>query len=70
MPCRVRQNACHANDSAAGKVLVEGKALEASFDFGMLQGSPLLVQLAVSGVSEDGAPANLGRTSWPAASRC
>lgn len=41
------------------KVLVEGKALEGVFDFGQLNGEPLLVKVAVSGVSEDGALANL-----------
>jgi predicted alpha-1,2-mannosidase len=43
----------------AEKVLVEGKALEATFDFGQLNDAPLLVKVAVSGVSEDGALANL-----------
>lgn len=43
----------------AEKVLVEGKALQAVFDFGALQDQPLLVKVAVSGVSEEGALANL-----------
>ena len=42
----------------AEKVLVEGKALEASFDFGK-GGDALLVKVAVSPVSEDNAIANL-----------
>ena len=41
------------------KVLVEGKALERRFDFGQLGGTPLLVKVALSAVSEDGALANL-----------
>jgi predicted alpha-1,2-mannosidase len=43
----------------AEKILVEGKALEAAFDFGELGAAPLLVKVAVSAVSEDGALANL-----------
>jgi len=45
--------------TAAEKVLVEGKALQATFDFGPLAEAPLLVKVAVSAVSEDGALANL-----------
>jgi predicted alpha-1,2-mannosidase len=41
------------------KVLVEGKALEAALGFGQLGKTPLLVKVAVSAVSEDGALANL-----------
>ncbi|QJE02149.1 glycoside hydrolase family 92 protein [Massilia forsythiae] len=45
--------------TASDKVQVEGKALEALFDFGDLRDAPLLVKVAVSAVSEDGALANL-----------
>jgi predicted alpha-1,2-mannosidase len=45
--------------SPAEKVVVEGKALEAALDFGRLGSTPLLVKVAVSAVSEDGALANL-----------
>jgi predicted alpha-1,2-mannosidase len=41
------------------KVQVEGKALEAALGFGQLGETPLLVKVAVSAVSEDGALANL-----------
>ncbi len=43
----------------ADKVLVEGKALEATFGFGRPADGTVLVKVAVSGVSEDGALANL-----------
>lgn len=43
----------------AEKVVVEGKALEAALDFGQLGDTPLLVKVAVSSVSEDGALDNL-----------
>jgi predicted alpha-1,2-mannosidase len=45
--------------TVAEKILVEGKALQAAFDFGALGETPLLVKVAVSAVSEDGALANL-----------
>jgi predicted alpha-1,2-mannosidase len=44
----------------AEKVYVEGKALEATFDFGKPADGTVLVKVAVSNVSEDGALANLG----------
>jgi predicted alpha-1,2-mannosidase len=43
----------------ADKVQVEGKALVAAFDFGAPDDGTLLVKVALSGVSEDGALANL-----------
>jgi predicted alpha-1,2-mannosidase len=43
----------------AEKVLVEGKALEATFGFGQPADGTVLVKVAVSAVSEDGALANL-----------
>jgi predicted alpha-1,2-mannosidase len=43
----------------AEKVLVEGKALEGTFAFGTPADGTVLVKVAVSGVSEDGALANL-----------
>ena len=43
----------------ADKVLVEGKALEGAFGFGAPADGTVLVKVAVSGVSEDGALANL-----------
>lgn len=41
------------------KVLVEGKALEATFDFGKPADNTILVKVAISPVSEDNALANL-----------
>ena len=41
------------------QILVEGKALEGAFDFGALADGQLLVKVALSAVSEDGAVANL-----------
>ncbi|WP_426336839.1 GH92 family glycosyl hydrolase [Pseudoduganella sp. R-31] len=43
----------------ADKVQVEGKALVAALDFGMPEDGTLMVKVALSGVSEDGALANL-----------
>jgi predicted alpha-1,2-mannosidase len=43
----------------AEKILVEGKALEAAFGFGVPADGTVLVKVAVSPVSEDGALANL-----------
>ncbi|MFS2020192.1 GH92 family glycosyl hydrolase [Massilia sp. CT11-108] len=43
----------------ADQVLVEGKALEGTFGFGTPADGTVLVKVAVSGVSEDGALANL-----------
>ena len=43
----------------ADKVLVEGKALEGTFDFGVPADGTVLVKVAVSAVGEDGALANL-----------
>lgn len=43
----------------AEKVLVEGKALEGTFGFGTPADGTVLVKVAISGVSEDGALANL-----------
>ncbi|SFF68409.1 alpha-1,2-mannosidase, putative [Duganella sp. CF458] len=43
----------------AGKVQAEGKALVAALDFGTPEDSTLLVKVALSGVSEDGALDNL-----------
>ncbi|WP_426167590.1 GH92 family glycosyl hydrolase [Pseudoduganella sp. R-34] len=43
----------------ADKVQVEGKALVAALEFGMPEDGTLMVKVALSGVSEDGALANL-----------
>lgn len=48
---------------AKDKVLVEGKALVAAFDFGVPSDQTLMVKVAISAVSEDGAVANLQEMS-------
>jgi predicted alpha-1,2-mannosidase len=45
--------------TAADKAQVEGKLLEAGFEFAPAGDAPLLVKVAISGVSEQGALANL-----------
>ncbi len=52
-----------AVDTPEQRAQVEGKALEGVFDFGALAGKTLLVKVALSPVSEDGAVANLDKDS-------
>jgi len=48
-----------AADTPEERTQIEGKALEGVFDFGALAGKTLLVKVAISPVSEEGAVANL-----------
>lgn len=48
-----------ATDAPEQRAQVEGRALEGVFDFGALSGRTLILKVAISPVSEDGAAANL-----------